>query len=239
MEKLDLIEKTIGIVGNAKNRKLIENLEKQGNKIVLFPESEPALLKIESEFLSKVNDFDWLIFTDLYAVDFFLHLLEEKEFNLFELDALRICALGEAVADRLRFRQIHSDVIPADNRMQTIFSALEDYVFGENEFSGMKFLIIKKANAKSEIACVLSEQKAIVTEISVYQSDFQDAANVPRLKALLKGGGIDEFVFTSPDDVFSVLRIAGNENLEHLFSEIKITAGDEITMQTFNENLRI
>lgn len=230
-------EKTIGIVENPKNKKLIEHLEKQGNKIILFPEPETLLIKSEIDICSKINGFDWLIFTDLNTVDYFLQLLEENEINFFELDALQICALGEAVADRLRFQQLHSDVIPPNNRAHSVISALGDYIFNENEFSEMKFLIIKESNTEFEISDLLSEKKANVTEMSVYESVFQASAHLPKLKALVKGGGIDKFIFTAPEDVFNILRLFKNENLGKVFSEVKISTNDEITRQTFNEQL--
>src|SRR5687768_2796063 len=125
----DLTEKTIGIVENPKNKKLIANLEKQGNTIILFPEPETRLVKNEFDVVENIRDFDWLIFIDLNSVDCFLKLLEENGIDFFELDALRICALGEAVSDRLRFQQLHSDVIPPSNQAQSVISALADYIF--------------------------------------------------------------------------------------------------------------
>lgn len=232
----NLPEKTIGIIKNPKNKKLISNLEKQGNKMVLFSEPETNLIKIDSEIISKLYDFDWLIFTDLHSVDYFLLQLEENAINLFELDALRICALGEAVADRLRFQQLHSDVIPPDVQAQTVISALTDYIFDEKEFSEMKFLIIKELNSEFEISSLFSEKNISVTVLPVYQCVFEDSSQVPKLKALVRGGSIDEFIFTSPDDVFSVLRIFNDENPGKVFAEVKITANDEITLQTFNEH---
>ena len=236
MEMQNLSEKTIGIIENPKNKKLISNLEKQGNKIILFPEPETLLIKSEIDIYSKIYDFDWLIFTDLHSVDYFLQLLEENEINFFELDALQICALGEAVADRLRFQQLHSDVIPPNNQARSVISALNDYIFNENEFSEIKFLIIKESDAEFEISDLLSEKKANVTEISVYNSVFQDSAHLPKLKALVKGGGMDEFIFTAPEDVFNISQLFKNENLGKVFSEVRISTNDEITRQTFNEH---
>jgi uroporphyrinogen-III synthase len=236
MEMQNWSEKTIGIVDNPKNKKLISNLEKQGNKIILFPEPKTLLIKSEFDICSKINDFDWLIFTDLHSVDYFLQLLEESDINFFELDALRICALGEAVADRLRFQQLHSDVIPANNRASSVISALNDYIFNEAEFYEMKFLIIKESSAEFEIFDLLSEKKADVTKMTVYESSFQDSARLPKLKALVKGGGMDEFIFTAPEDVFNISQLFKNENLGKVFTGVKISTNDEITRQTFIEH---
>ena len=235
METQNFQGKTVGIVENPKNKKLIANLEKQGNTVILFPEPKTELIKNGAEIMKNLSDFDWLIFTDLHSVDYFLELLEENEINFFELDALQICAVAEAVADRLRFQQLHSDVIPPKNQATSVVSALDDYIFDQDEFSGLKFLIIKELNSKGEISVLLSEKKADITEISIYQSVFQDSAQIPKLKALVKGGGIDEFIFTAPEDVFDVSQLFNGEKLGEVFSEIKITAKDEITLQTFNE----
>ena len=228
-------QKTIGIIGNSKNRKLIGNLEQQGKKIVAFPELETKALKIGSEAIDKILDFDWLIFTDLYSVDYFLQSLEEKEINFFDLDALRICALGEAVADRLRFRQIHSDVIPLKMRLPNIVAALDDYIFSR-DFSGLKFLIVKETGTNFELAELLSKKNAATFEIPVYTDNFTSLPGMPKLKALVRGGGIDEFVFTSPEDVFYVSRLFDYESLEQIFAGIKITPIDEVTRRTFEEH---
>ena len=100
----------------------------------------------------------------------------------------------------------------------------------------MKFLIIKELNSKFEFSRLLSERNVGVTEIGVYQSVFEDSSQIPKLKALIRGGSIDEFIFTAPEDVFSVLQIFKDENPGKVFEEIKITANDEITLQTFNEH---
>lgn len=233
MEKTDAAGKTIGIIENSRNKKLISNLEKSGNKILKFP--EPRIEIIKMDLFRKINDFDWIIFTDLYAADYFLRIFQEDEIDFFVLDALRICALGEAVADRLRFRQVHTDVIPPDNRTVSVISALSDYIF-DDDFSEQSFLIIKESNAAGKIAELLSEKNARVQEVSVYKSFFEEVPEIPKLKALLKGGGIDEFIFNSPEDVFCLSRLFKDERLGKVFSGIKIKANDEITWQSFNEN---
>ena len=236
METQNTQEKTIGIVENPKNKKLIANLEKQGNNVILFPEPKTELVKNEIDIIENIGGFDWLIFTDLNSVDFFLQLFEENDINFFELDALQICAVGEAVADRMRFQQLHSDVIPAKNQPQSVISALKDYIFYEDGFADLKFMIIKELNSDCEISVLLSERGAFVKEISTHQSIFEDLPQIPKLKALVRGGGVDEFIFTAPEDVFIVSQLFRNENLGKVFSGIKITAKDEITLQTFNEH---
>lgn len=236
METQNQPDKTIGIVENPKNKKLIANLEKQANHVILFPEPKIEPVKNDFEIIENINNFDWLIFTDVHTVDCFLELLEEKKMNFFELDALRICALGEAVADRLRFQQLHSDVIPPNNQAHSVVTALDEYIFDENEFSGLRFLLIKQLNLERDISAELSKKKANVAEMSVYQSVFCDSGQIPKLKALVKGGGIDEFIFTAPEDVLSVSQLFGGESLRDVFAEIKITAKDEMSMQTFEEN---
>lgn len=235
METQNFKQKTIGIIDNPKNKKLISNLEKQGNAIVRFPEFEKHSMKTDANLFENLIDYDWLIFTDIYSVEYFLQTLDELGMDPFDLDVLRICAVGEAVADALRFRQIHSDVVPNKNRTETVISGLRDYVFVESEFSELKFLIIKESSAETELANSLKDLNAYVTEFSIYRIVQKHSLRLSKLKALVKGGGIDEFVFTSPEDVFIVSGVFNGENLGDVFAEIKITTSDEVTAQTFRE----
>ena len=89
--------KTYAIFDTAANRKIIGDLGKSGAKVFLFPpiETERTVLN-EREIgnLTNFGNFDWLIFADVFAVDYFLEILEEKAVDAFDLDDARVCAVG-------------------------------------------------------------------------------------------------------------------------------------------------
>ncbi len=232
-----IAQKTYGIFANPIARKIIAELENTNADVRLFPpvEIEKIVLRDEEiKMLGNLKDFDWLIFTDVLAVDFFLETLAENEIDLFELDDLRVCAVGETVADQLRFSSIHSDVIPANHRTENILSAIGDYV-GTKNFENLRFLF-PKANADFEtLAENLRAKKAGVQELDVYAAHLANKSEIVRLKTLLTGGAIDEFIFTAPADFIALENFFKTTNFSIYLTEIRFSA-DSSLMQAAREN---
>lgn len=231
-------EKTYALVASPNSKSLVSAIENAGAKVLPFPQIETAPAASSEElikYLNEVQGFDWLIFGDVLAVDFCLGKLEDAATDLFDLDELRICALGEAVADRLRFVQIHTDVIPLSMRTETIFTALTDYI-GEKQLTGKCFLVIKKKSADDELKNKLTERGAIVAELEIYAAAIAEQSANARLKALLKGGAIDEFVFSAPEDLIALKTLLQTDDISAFLSGIKISASNAVTVQALREH---
>ncbi|MCU0238563.1 MAG: uroporphyrinogen-III synthase [Pyrinomonadaceae bacterium] len=206
--------KTYGIFATNANKKIIESLE----DVITFPAVEFERIEFET---NNLNDFDWLVFPDIFSVDCFLQTLETQHFDLFELDNLRIFASSESISDKLRFQQIHADVIPQKNDVETSFQAIKDYENPDN----LNFLILQE---NTKIEQLLKDANANVSAINTYK--INEIPQLTKLKSLIKGGAIDEFIFTSPEDVFALNYISDLSNLDLVFS-----ATDGNTFQTLRE----
>lgn len=231
-------EKTLALFANPYNQKIVSELERAGAKVIKFPPLETEKIQLNRssiEKLTHLTKFDWIIFTDVLTIDFFLHTLEENAVDFFELDAIRVCALGEAVSDQLRFVQLHADVIP--NRLQTedVLSALKNYVATE-DFVALKFLLVRGTLFEGELKKQLTQTGAEVFDLSVYQINVSKENEIPKIKAFVKGGAIDEFIFTAPTDFIYLNYIFGGEPLARVFAGIKIFAADGIVYQAIREN---
>lgn len=230
--------KTYAVFDHPRNKKLAGELENAGCKVVKIPLAE--LIKIESsQFgfpVEEINQFDWIIFADVYAADFFLEFLNESDFDLFELDALHVCALGEAVAERLRFAQIHTDVIPVVNTSEKIVESIENYIYDEGEFAGQRFLLLKESFESFDFVAELEKRNGIVRKAPIYRAENSSSNELPRIKALFKGGAIDEIVFTAPEDLPHCRFVFRGENIADILRDAKISAADEATRQTLSEN---
>ncbi len=233
------VDKTYAFFETPLNKKLAVQLANNNVKSFLFPTLETEKITLLNEekiaLLKNINVFDWLIFTDVLAVDYFLETLTENEIDFFELDAVRVCAFGEAVADRLRFDQIHADLIPNSLTAESIFSNISVYV-GESGLVDLKFLLIKEISTNFEINELLKKKNIELTELLIYKAKDFDKNNIARLKTLIKGGAIDEFVFSSPEDLIALKNCFAGEDLEKLFAEVKISAVDANTFQNLKEN---
>lgn len=228
----------IGIIDRPGNKKLIEHFESNGKKVFTFPPIEPhetELGETEQDSLKAFADYDWIVFTDVFTVDAFFDLLEEQNADLFELDDLRICSLGEAVADRLRFRQIHSDVIPARADSPAVFAAITDYIYDLDDFTGLKFLILGGVCPDARLGELLAEKGAQVIEIEIYRLEKNDLFAETKMRTLIYGGAVDEFLFNSPEDVLSVCRLTGRDDFSTVISNSEVRALNEITRQMLFE----
>ena len=223
------IDKTYAVFDRPANRKIISGLEEQGAKVfrINFPEIEAVeLSNPDLQKLQNPVDFDWLVFLDVFAVEVFLQKLEEFGIDFFELDAVRICAFGEAVSDRLRFVQIHSDVIPPDFKPENVLQAVGDFAIN---IESLRFLILKRTGSNCNLSDMLRAGKAEASEIEIYR--LKPDAELSKIMALLTGGAIDTFLFNTPEEVFAFVNLFG----DGMFEDLRFSSNDEITRQTLKE----
>lgn len=229
--------KTYALFASPINRTLVANLEKAGARVFDFPalHVEKIILKqSEIEILENLSLFDWLILPDVLAADYFLENLETVGTDLFETDLLRICALGEAVADRLRFASVHADLIPATIETEKTFSAITDYV-GNGGLEKLKFLFPKGVLSNSQLAEKLKAKGAEVVELPIYKTEISNKLEITRMKTLLGNGAIDEFIFTAPTDFIWLGIYYNGINLTDAFAEVRVSAADGVTFQNARE----
>ena len=229
-------EKVYALFDNPSNKKVISEISTSGAKAILFPavETETAANEKTQAVLTALSQFDWLIFPDIYTVEFFLQNLRESEIDFFELDNLTVCACGESVADRLRYAQLHADVIPNSTKTAEILQTIGDYLFDETKLENLQFLVLKEENSIISIAAELRNLGAPISELAVYRVIDKEIKSA-KVKSLLKGGAIDEFIFTSPFDVINLAHLFPNENLADVLTETKISAADQTALQSLRE----
>jgi len=232
-----IADKTFALFENPGSKKIVAELENAGARIIKFPviEAEKVILNEASKkILNNLQNFDWVIFPDVLTVDFFLQILEENAIDFFELDEMRVCACGEIVSDRLRFVQLHADVIPQTIEPEDVLSALKNYI-GEEEFVSLKFLCLKEISSQNAIETELAVN-AQISELGIYQIKTPNGNEIAKLKTLLKGGAIDEFIFYAPTDFIWLKHIFNDEPLDHILSGIKVSAVNGVIFQTIREH---
>ena len=229
-------QKTFALFQTPINKKLTADLENAGAKIFKFPPLVTERVDLAdnmSEKLKNLTQFDWIIFPDVLAVDYFLRNLEENSVDFFELDHLRVCAFGEAVSDKLRFSQVHTDVITNSIETEAISNALAEYI-GDDDLNELNFLFVTENSTDYRLSNKLKKAHAAVFEMPVYQINSSENKEITKLKVLLEGGAVDEFIFSSPEDVFALHHYLSGE-IEELKREVKTSAVGEITFLTLKE----
>lgn len=235
----DLISgKTFAIFDNPFNQKLISTIRKFDAEILLFPPLETEKIVLDSagtELIADLQIFDWIIFADVLAVDFFLEILEENNIDSFELDEIRVCAPFENVSDRLRFAQLHADVIPNSDNPIVILEAIKNYA-SVKEFKSLKFLIVKEKLLDKALKNTFTEFAVEVCELLVYQISNVVEGEIVKQKLLLKNGAADELVISAPEDLIALKYLFAEEPFELILSEVNISAASNLILQTLFEH---
>jgi uroporphyrinogen-III synthase len=218
--------KTYGLIATTWSAGPAAKLKNEGGRVIEFPAMFAPAEADQMSGLPGVDYFDWIVFPDTFSVVYFFEALLTPGLKPADMDFLKTCAVGEAAADRLRCFHVHTDLVlqsPAD-----ALPALTDYL-GENGLKGLKFLLPQIRGAGSELARALADAGGFVTKLPVYQRTGEEKGDLPKLRALLAGGAIDEFVFCTPGDLDNLLYISGSADIHAVLSGIKAAAATEET----------
>ncbi len=226
----------------AQSEEFAAELERLGARVVSCPTIEivePESYALLDEAIENLYGYDWLIFTSVNGVDYFLRRLETRGHEVSELDELRVCAIGEATAYRLREARIHVDVVPEQFKAEGAFSAIEAYVGGREGLDRLNFLIPRAAIARDYLPKALEETGARVDVVPAYRTVRPQTSERGRVEALLAGGAVDCITFTSSSTLINFAQLFDTMDLSQLLEGVAVACIGDITAATASEyNLR-
>ena len=213
-------------------------LEASGARVVACPTIEivpPASYAQLDEAVDNLFGYDWLVFTSANAVEHFLARLAALGRDVSELDGLRVCAIGEATAERLVAAHVHVDVVPERPRAEGVFAALENYLGGREHFEGLNFLLPRAAVARDFLPRALEAAGARVDVVEAYRTVRPETTDRARAEALLVGGGVDCVTFTSSSTVHNFAQLFDTRDLRPLLSGVRVACIGGVTAETAAE----
>src|SRR4026207_1589229 len=104
---------------------LVSELEHYGAQVIICPTieiAEPENYERLDEAIDHLYGYDWLIFTSANAIEFFLRRLNARGLKAEVLDEIKVCAIGQASADKLRDAHVHVDVVAAQSKAEGVFA---------------------------------------------------------------------------------------------------------------------
>jgi uroporphyrinogen-III synthase len=216
-------------------RELATELERYGACILTWPKLDiRALDNYEAldEAIENLFGYDWLIFRNVNAVDFFLRRLRELGHEISELDSLRVCGVGEAAVYKLEASEVHLDVIPDRLSSQAAFGAIETYAGGLDAFRGLAFLIPGAGASRDYLPVALQDAGARADLVTTYRTCSANDPALARTNALLAGGGIDCVAFTTSAKVREFAAMFDTDDLGRLMAGIAVACADKATVHT-------
>ncbi len=167
-EHLPLHGRTI-VVTRAREQagSLAARLAELGAHVVRIPTIEiepPADWKPLDLAISRLESYDWLIFTSANGVRFFTERLDASSRDLRGLRA-RICAIGPATAAALAALHLKVDLMPAEYVAESVIAAFEKI-----PLEGARILLPRAAVARDLIPVELEKRGARVTVVDAYRT---------------------------------------------------------------------
>lgn len=210
-------------------------LERYGARVITCPTIEivePESYQPLDEAIANLYGYDWLIFTSTNGVEHFLRRLAAHGHDTSELDELRVCAIGEATAERLRQASVHVDLIPDQFKAEGVFAALEQYMGGSERLRGQNFLIPRAAVARDYLPRALEAAGARADTVAAYRTVQPHSAERGRVEAMLKGGAVDCITFTSSSTVNNFAQMFDATDLSELLKGVAVACIGDITAAT-------
>jgi uroporphyrinogen III methyltransferase/synthase len=209
-------------------------LEKYGATVAACPTieiAEPESYAPLDEAIDNLYGYDWLVFTSVNGVHYFLQRLHDRRHQTAELDQLKVCAIGAATADRLRDEHIHVDVVPAVSKSEGVFAAIEQYVGGPDSLRGLNFLIPRAAVARDYLPVSLQAAGARADIVPAYRTIIPQNIDRGRLAAMLAGSA-DCIAFTSASSVKNLAQLYDAVDLSDVLKGVVVACIGDITAAT-------
>jgi len=172
--------------------------------------------------LQRLSSYDWLIFTSVNGVRFFLDRLDQSAHDLRSLRA-RICAIGPATKGAVEELHLKVDMMPDEYVAEGVLAA-----FAPFDLSGKRILLPRAQVARDLIPVELEKRGAQVDVVPAYRNV------VPEISAerLAQAAAADWITFTSSSTVKNFLAVAGAEALR----SVKIASIGPVTSATLRQH---
>jgi len=158
--------------------------------------------------LERLASYDWLIFTSVNGVRFFLDRLDASRHDLRLLKA-RICAIGPATRRAVENLHFKVDLMPEEYVAESLVKA-----FAGAQLAGQRILLPRAAVARDLIPTELGRLGAHVDVVEAYRNVVPEEA-ASRARDIFSSGKKPDWVtFTSSSTVRNLLAIAGRDALQ-------------------------
>lgn len=216
---------------------LTTRLEGYGAHVIVCPTieiREPDNYDRLDEALDHLYGYDWLIFTSINGVEFFLKRLVDRGLQVSDLDEIKVCAIGQRTADKLHDAHVHVDLVPSQSTAEGVFAALSEFAGGDQHLQGLNILLPRAAAGRDVLPDALQKAGARIDIVTAYQTVLPENIDRGKLAAMLTGSG-DCIAFTSPSTIKNLAKLFDTHDLGKTLPNIAVACIGSITAQAAAE----
>jgi uroporphyrinogen III methyltransferase/synthase len=210
---------------------LIDMLEERGAEAIPAPTIRIAPPDDSSDLdlaCAQVSTFDWIIFTSVNSVDYFMERLLALS-DVRELKGVQLCAVGDGTAAHLARYGIKVDLIPPEFRAESIVETMKN----AGVIRGARFLLPRADLAREVLADELRAEGGDVVEVVAYRTmlaslEREDGYDI---YAMLLERQIDAITFTSASTVRNFVQMIGREQAVDLLRTTTVACIGPVTAE--------
>ena len=192
---------------------------------VLLPTIEiapPENWTLVDAVLSRLNEFDWIVFSSVNGVHGLLGRLWNTGKDLRSLGMARLAAIGPSTAAALEKYSLRADLVPAEFRAEALAAALNSHV------AGRRVLWARASRGRDVLPAELTAAGATVEQVIVYQN--RDLNEFPSLAIQqLENGDLDWIALSSPTIARNLPRLMSDKAKSHLGVRTKLASISPVT----------
>lgn len=213
------------------SRGFAETLERYGAEVVLFPTIETVPVASYARLdaaLEQIDQYDWLLFTSVNGVKYFVERLRVCHKSVDVLRHLKVATIGPETARAIADLSLQVSAVPAEYRAEALVTVL-------GEVRGQRMLLPRAAEARAVLPTELRDLGAQVDEIPVYETRRPQTTETGKVRVLLSTAQIDMVTFTSSSTVRNFVTAFADENFSQLLAKTCIGCIGPITADTVRE----
>jgi uroporphyrinogen III methyltransferase/synthase len=228
-ESRPLFAKTI-LVTRAREQasSFVERLEALGASCLEVPTIEivpPETWEPLDAAIKNLSAYDWVIFTSVNGVEFFLQRLGPCGTDIRALAGAKICCIGPRTAEKLEALMVKVDFVPEKFRAEGLVEELL-----ARGVAGKRVLIPRALEARELLPEKLREAGAAVDVVPAYRT-LKPEAPRQTLAALFERGGVHLLTFTSSSTVKNFADLFGGR-LPQMMKQVPVACIGPITADT-------
>jgi uroporphyrinogen III methyltransferase/synthase len=213
------------------SRPFVRMLQQAGAEVVEFPTIQtvpPESYDGLDGALKRLSSFDFVIFTSVNALDFFLDRLAFLGGSVSDLGGMKVIAVGPKTASAIEANGISPDIVPVEFKAEGVLAALEPF-----DISGKRFLYPRAEAAREVIPEELRKRGAEVEVVVCYRT-VAPKVDPAYVRELFKDGGVTVLTFTSSSTVKNFMEVAGGSVREYL-KGVAVACIGPVTAKTCEE----
>lgn len=178
--------------------------------------------------ISELDQYDWLIFTSVNGVRFFLARLKKTGRDLRALGNIKIAAIGPKTAQELKDLCLVPDIVPYEYRAEAIVEE-----FKQRGASKTKVLIPRAQEAREVLPKTLRKMGFTVNVVTAYRT-VRPEHDLDSVKQMLKDRQIHMITFTSSSTVRNFVAMFQQEedDLSKWMQHIPVACIGPVTAET-------